>query len=111
MVDLGADVRVEIDLNGDNLADMMLLVLSDQLGTWNFGGYSNARIDEMLPAIQSEIDEARRQAMLDEAAAILQDEMAYVTLYVQPLLWGTRANIELTQRPDDFLILRWVTVN
>jgi peptide/nickel transport system substrate-binding protein len=37
--------------------------------------------------------------------------MVYVPLYVQPLLWGTAENIELTQREDNFFILRWVTVN
>ncbi len=82
-----------------------------KLGSWNFGGYSNARIDELLPLIQSEIDEGKRQAMLDEVAQIMTDEQAYVPLYVQPLVWGTRSNIELTQRPDNFFILRWVTVN
>ncbi|MXQ08480.1 ABC transporter substrate-binding protein [Alphaproteobacteria bacterium GH1-50] len=83
----------------------------DNLGTWNFGDYSNARVDELLPAIQSELDEGTRQAMLDEVAGILQDEVAYVPLYVQPLLWGVRSGVEMTQRPDDFFILRWVTVN
>ncbi len=82
-----------------------------RLGSWNFGDYSNTRVDELLPLIQSEIDEAQRQAMLDEVAQILQDEMAYVPLYVQPLVWGARSNIDVTQRPDDFFILRWVTVN
>ncbi len=82
----------------------------ERLGTWNFGGYSNARIDEMLPMIQSEIDEGARQAMLDEAAAIIQDDMVYVPMYVQPLLWGVRDGVELTQRPDNFFILRWVTM-
>ncbi|MGY3437063.1 MULTISPECIES: ABC transporter substrate-binding protein [unclassified Marinovum] len=82
-----------------------------KLGSWNFGGYSNARIDELLPMIQSEIDEAKRQEMVDEVTQIMADEQAYVPLYVQPLVWGTRSNIELTQRPDDFFILRWVTVN
>jgi len=82
-----------------------------KLGSWNFGAYSNARIDEMLPRIQSEIDEGKRQALLDEAAGILQDEVAYVPLYVQPLVWGARSNIALTQRPDNFFILRWVQVN
>lgn len=82
-----------------------------KLGSWNFGGYSNARIDELLPLIQSEIDDTKRQAMLDETAQILQDEAAYVPLYVQPLVWGTRSNVEMTQRPDNFFILRWVTVN
>ena len=81
-----------------------------KLGSWNFGDYSNDRIDEMLPMIQSEIDEGKRQAMLDESAKILQDEMAYVPLYVQPLVWGTNAGVTMTQRPDNFFILRWVTV-
>jgi peptide/nickel transport system substrate-binding protein len=82
----------------------------ERLGTWNFGGYTNPRIDEMLPMIQSEIDEAARQAMLDEAAAIVQEDMVYVPLYVQPLLWGVANGISLTQRPDNFFILRWVQV-
>jgi peptide/nickel transport system substrate-binding protein len=80
-----------------------------KLGSWNFGGYSNARIDTLLPLIQSEIDDTKRQAMLDETAAILQAEHAYVPMYVQPLVWGTGADISLTQRPDNFFILRWVT--
>ena len=82
-----------------------------RVGSWNFGGYSNARVDELLPKIQSEIDPVARQAMIDETTKILQDEMAYVPMYVQPLVWGIRSNIEVTQRPDDFFILRWVTVN
>ena len=82
-----------------------------RLGSWNFGSYSNARVDELLPQIQSEIDDSARQAMLDEVAAILQDEVAYVPLYVEPLVWGVRSGVELTQRSDNFFILRWVTVN
>ena len=82
-----------------------------RLGSWNFGGYSNERIDELLPMIQSVIDDGARQAMLDEYASILQDEVGYVPMYVQPLVWGVRDNVDLTQRPDNFFILRWVTVN
>ncbi|MDJ1017199.1 MAG: ABC transporter substrate-binding protein [Paracoccaceae bacterium] len=82
-----------------------------RLGSWNFGAYSNARIDELLPGVLSEIDIAKRQGMLDEITSIYQDEHAYVFLYTQPLVWGARDNIALTQRPDNFFILRWVTVN
>ena len=57
-----------------------------RLGSWNFAGYSNERIDELLPMIQSEIDDTKRQMMLDEYASILQAEHAYVPLYVQPLV-------------------------
>jgi peptide/nickel transport system substrate-binding protein len=80
----------------------------ERLGTWNFGGYSNPRIDELLPVMQSEIDPQARQAAMDEAAGIIMEDMVYVPLYVQPLLWGVREGIEVTQRPDNFLILRWV---
>jgi peptide/nickel transport system substrate-binding protein len=82
-----------------------------RLGSWNFGGFSNGRVDELLPMIQSEIDDEKRMAMLDEVTSIYQTEHAYVPMYVQPLVWGTRDNVELTQRPDNFFILRWVTVN
>ncbi|MEM9249869.1 MAG: ABC transporter substrate-binding protein [Pseudomonadota bacterium] len=83
----------------------------ERLGTWNFGGYSNPRVDELLPMIQSEINDTTRQGMIDEAAGIIADDTVYVPLYVQPLVWGTGDNIALTQRPDNFFILRWVTVN
>ncbi|WP_237072686.1 ABC transporter substrate-binding protein [Pseudaestuariivita rosea] len=82
-----------------------------RLGSWNFGGYSNARVDELLPMVQSELNDTQRQAILDEITQILQSETAYVPLYVQPLIWGAQDNIDLTQRPDNFFILRWVTVN
>ena len=82
-----------------------------KLGSWNFGNYSNARVDELLPMIQQEIDPTARQAMVDEVVAITQDETAYIPLYTQPLIWAAKDNEDLTQRADNFFMLRWVTVN
>ncbi|WP_349367778.1 ABC transporter substrate-binding protein [Salinarimonas sp.] len=82
-----------------------------RVGSWNFGGYSNPRVDELLPQIQRELDPAARQAMLDEVSAILQAEVAYVPLYVEPLIWAAKDSVGLVQRPDNFFMLRWVTVN
>ncbi|GAA6177580.1 ABC transporter substrate-binding protein [Sulfitobacter pacificus] len=82
-----------------------------KLGSWNFGNYSNARVDELLPQIQQEIDLAARQSMIDEVVAITQDEVAYIPLYTQPLIWAAKENVDLTQRADNFFLLRWVTVN
>jgi peptide/nickel transport system substrate-binding protein len=82
-----------------------------KLGSWNFGGYSNAKIDELLPMIQTEIDDAKRQAMVDEVNGLIQSEVAYVPMYVQPLIWATKDNVSLTQRTDNFFMLRWVTLN
>jgi peptide/nickel transport system substrate-binding protein len=82
-----------------------------KLGSWNFGNYSNARVDELLPLIQQEIDPANRQKLIDELVAITQEEVAYIPLYTQPLIWASKDNIDLTQRADNFFMLRWVTVN
>lgn len=82
-----------------------------RVGSWNFGAYSNSRIDELLPAIQQELNPAQRQQWLDEVAGIVQDEVAYVPLYTQPLIWAVKESVDVVQRPDNFFMLRWVTVN
>ena len=82
-----------------------------KLGSWNFGGYSNQRVDALLPGIQQEINPAARQAMVDEVVEITQAEVAYIPLYTQPLIWASKDNINLTQRADNFFMLRWVSVN
>ena len=81
-----------------------------KLGSWNFGGYSNPMVDQLLPSIQQELDETARQAMIDEVNGVLKDDAVYVPLHVQPLVWAMRSGVELRQRPDNFLILRWVRV-
>ncbi len=81
-----------------------------KLGSWNFGDYSNARVDELLPMLQTELDDGKRQSMIDEVTSILQEDVAYIPMYVQPLIWASKDNIALTQRTDNFFILRWVTV-
>ena len=82
-----------------------------KLGSWNFGNYSNARVDELLPMIQQEIDPDKRQMLIDEVVGITQEEVAYIPLYTQPLIWAAKDNVDLTQRADNFFMLRWVTVN
>ncbi|MGH1479144.1 MAG: ABC transporter substrate-binding protein [Geminicoccales bacterium] len=82
-----------------------------KLGSWNFGGYSNQRIDELLPLIQQELDVETRQSMIDEVHTVLKDDAVYVPLHVQPLVWAMRSGVSLTQRPDNFLLLRWVTLD
>ncbi len=81
-----------------------------KLGSWNFGGFTDARVDELLPLIQTELDDAKRQGMIDEVVATLQEELPYVPLYVQPLVAASAANVDVVQRPDDFLIVRWIQV-
>jgi peptide/nickel transport system substrate-binding protein len=65
----------------------------------------------LLPKLQKELDNNKRQAMIDEVHQIIYDDVAYVPMYIQPLVWGSKDNIKLTQRTDNFFILRWVSIN
>jgi len=80
------------------------------IGTVNNGGYSNARIDELEPLIATELDPAKRKAMISESAKILQDEVGYIPLHQQRITWAAKENIEMVQPADNWLHMRWVQV-
>lgn len=80
-------------------------------GGYNYGRYSNKRIDELIGQIQSEIDPDKRKAMIQETFTIHRDEVGHVPLHQQALAWATRANVQLYQLADNTFNWRWVTVN
>jgi peptide/nickel transport system substrate-binding protein len=79
-------------------------------GTFNLGRYSNKRVDELTHLIQVETDQAKRQAMIDEAFKIHLDEVGHIPLHQQALAWGIQDNVDLVQLPDDVLKLQWITI-
>jgi hypothetical protein len=44
--------------DGEHPIHLLVHTPTEQLGTWNFGGYSKARLDALLPLIQQEIGPA-----------------------------------------------------
>ncbi len=79
-------------------------------GAFNLGGYCNKKIDELGKIVASETDIAKRQAAIDEAAKILQDEVGYLPLHQQPLSWGVRDGLNVAQRADNVLDYRNVVM-
>ena len=82
----------------------------DELGAFNLGGYCNPKINELTAKIQSETDQAVRQAMIDEAFKIHQDEVGHIPLHQQPLSWGVAESVTVNQRPDNQFDLRHTVV-
>ena len=64
----------------------------------------------LLPKIQSDTDQAKRQAMIDRAFEVHKTEVGHLPLHQQPLSWGVRYNIDLAQRPDNVFYLRYTVV-
>jgi peptide/nickel transport system substrate-binding protein len=79
-------------------------------GQFNLGAFSNERIDQLTAQVQSETDQAKRQAMITEAFKIHQDEIAHIPLHQQALAWGMKKNIEVIQLPDNFMPFKYVNV-
>ncbi|MGE0718482.1 MAG: ABC transporter substrate-binding protein [Alphaproteobacteria bacterium] len=80
-------------------------------GSYNPGGYSNARVDALQEQVRSETDQTKRNALIREAFAIHKEEIGHIPLHQQALAWAVRPGVSLVQRADDVLALWWVKVD
>ena len=78
-------------------------------GGLNAGRYSNPAFDAILPKIASELDPAKRKALMGDAVSIERNDVAYIPLHQQPITWASKKGVELRQSPDNQLRL-WLVV-
>ncbi len=79
-------------------------------GQFNLGSYSNARLDEITALVQSETDQAKRNALIAEAFKIHADEVGHLPLHQQALAWAMKKSLDLVQLPDNIMPLKWVVM-
>jgi peptide/nickel transport system substrate-binding protein len=80
----------------------------DGRGANNAPGVSNPKYDEILAQSGGELDPAKRFAMFESLQMLERDEHAYVPIYQPVLRWVMQRRVNLVQRPDSYLDLRWV---
>ncbi|WP_404932846.1 ABC transporter substrate-binding protein [Piscinibacter sp. HJYY11] len=80
-------------------------------GQFNLGAYSNAKVDELTLKIQSETDQAKRNAMIKEAFEAHAADIGHLPLHQQALAWAMKRNIELVQLADNYMPYKYVVVN
>jgi len=71
-------------------------------GTWNWAGYSNPRMDELVAKSLGTVDPAKREAVAREAAALAVEEMVLIPLHYQVVTWAMKSNLSYTARTDEF---------
>lgn len=79
-------------------------------GQWNFGAYSNPKLDALTARIQSELDEPKRNAMIKEAFDLHADDVGHIPLHQQMLGWAMKKNIQAYQRADGFMLYKWMVM-
>jgi len=82
----------------------------DGRGQGNFGGYSNPKVDALIDAMGRELNKDKRQQLIDDAAKIVQSDVATIPLHQQVIVWAARDGVNLVQPADNAFYLRWVTV-
>jgi len=80
-------------------------------GQVNFGHWSNAEYDAAVTALKSEVDPAKRTELYNTALRVARDDIADLRLYHQAINWAMKKNVDATLRSDNFVHLKWITVN
>jgi peptide/nickel transport system substrate-binding protein len=64
-------------------------------GGENAPGYSNPRVDELIEKIDREMITYGRDAMLEEVWKIALNDLVYIPLHHQVIVWAMRENLDL----------------
>lgn len=79
-------------------------------GIWNFGRYSNPRMDALIQRMKTETG-AARQATIREALQLYREDVPHIPLHHQMIPWAVRSNISIPHMANNQPYFRWVVVN
>jgi peptide/nickel transport system substrate-binding protein len=99
-------------IDGQNALDN-LLVTQDKAaarGRFNYGRYSNPKLDSLAAESRQELDVAKRTRLLREALDLAHTDVASIPLHYQQVIWTSAANVALSQRADNVFCWYWVNV-
>jgi peptide/nickel transport system substrate-binding protein len=79
-------------------------------GNFNFSRISDPKIDQLTDAMKSEMDVAKRNAMIREALVRIKDEVLLIPLHHQMRPWAMKAGVSTVHRSDDRPEARFTSV-
>ena len=81
------------------------------VGEYNFGGYSNTKVDEAIDKGRLEFDSSKRAAIFTEAMLAIDADAGFIPLIYRKNTWAMRKNVKAVMRPNDVLDLRLVNID
>jgi peptide/nickel transport system substrate-binding protein len=79
-------------------------------GDFNYGRYTNPRIDELTAKIKVDMNAAERLDLIHQAFLAHNAEINHLPLHRQVIPWASRSNVSVQHRPDNWVIPMWATV-
>jgi peptide/nickel transport system substrate-binding protein len=93
--------------------ETMLMTRDDKKGEgiYNYSNVADPALDKEIAAARDEMDPKKREAMIKALYKKITDDVFFVSLYNQVLVYAMRKNISTPVRPDNWLDIRWVTMD
>jgi peptide/nickel transport system substrate-binding protein len=79
-------------------------------GIWNYGRYSNPRMDEMIQRMKTQSGEPRNEA-IREALRIYREDVPHIPLHHQMIPWAMRSNLTIPHMANNQPYFRWARMN
>jgi peptide/nickel transport system substrate-binding protein len=70
-------------------------------GAWNWGRYSNPKVDKLIEQSLDTVDDKKREALAREAGNVAGTDVAVIPLYHQIATWAMKKNITFQARTDE----------
>ena len=74
---------------------------TEDRGSWNNTGFSNADVDAMVVSLESETDLDARNETIGKIWTKVQEEQIYLPVHNQVLNWGMKDGINFDVQPED----------
>ena len=72
----------------------------------NASGYTNPKVDELIAKIDREMVTYGRDAMIEEVWRIVLDDIVYIPLHHQMIVWAMRDKLDLPVYPFNIPLFR-----
>jgi len=79
-------------------------------GDFNYGRYTNAKVNDLTAKVKVEMNEQARLGMIREALLAQNAEVNLIPLHRQVIPWASRTNVNVPHRADNFVTPYWTTL-
>ncbi len=80
-------------------------------GSFNYGRYSNPKLDALIDAAAVEMNVERRRELIRQALLEHNAQVHHVPLHRQMIPWAMRANVTAVHRADNVLVFEHVRID
>jgi len=79
-------------------------------GDFNYGRYSNAKVDELTARIKVDVNTEQRLKLIREALLAQNAAVNLIPLHRQVIPWASRSNVTIPHRADNFVTPHWTAL-